>query len=307
MNPSIRTNQLTKRFRRNEAVHQLDLEIPEGSIFGLIGPNGAGKTTAIKLLMNILRANSGTAEVLGVDSRRLGPAQFARIGYVSENQELPGDMTVDYFLDYLAPFYPTWDHALTTDLIRQFDLPRDRKLRQLSRGMKMKAALASSLAYRPELIVLDEPFTGLDALVRQELIQGMLERAEGTTILISSHDLAEIESFSSHIGYLEEGRLRFSEEASSMSGRFRQVEVLFDAAPPLPREWPDSWMQPESAPSMVRFVESRFDGERTPADIQRLFPTARKCEFTPMALRDIFVAQALAGRRDAVRANAGEE
>jgi ABC-2 type transport system ATP-binding protein len=297
MNSPIQTVQLTKRFRRNEVVHQLDLDVPAGSIYGLIGPNGAGKTTTIKLLMNILGPSSGSATILDVDSRHLGPAQFARIGYVSENQELPGEMTVDYFLAYLAPFYPTWDHELAAGLVRQFALPGDRKLRHLSRGMRMKAALASSLAYHPELIVLDEPFNGLDALVRQEFIQSLLERAEGTTILISSHDLAEIESFASHIGYLEEGRLRFSEEAEVMSGRFRQVEIFFEAAPTLPADWPAAWMQPERASSMVRFVESRFDPERTPADVERLFPGARKVEFTPMALRDIFVAQALAGRR----------
>ena len=166
MSSPIRTQKLSKAFRRTDAVRELDLEVPAGSIYGLIGPNGAGKTTTIKLLMNILRASSGSAEVLGVDSRRLGPKQLARIGYVSENQELPEEMTVDYLLRYLKPFYPAWDETLANEMARQFDLPRDRELRHLSRGMRMKAALAASLAYRPELIILDEPFTGLDALVR---------------------------------------------------------------------------------------------------------------------------------------------
>src|SRR5207302_1002119 len=214
----------------------LELTVPTGSIYGLIGPNGAGKTTTIKLLMNILRASSGTAEVLGIDSRRLGPREFARVGYCSENQQMPDWMTVDYFLRYLRPFYPQWDMSLEEELVRQFELPRDRKLRHLSRGMRMKAALASSLAYRPELIVLDEPFTGLDALVRDELIGGLLERAEGTTILISSHDLADIESFASHIGYLDQGRLRFSEELETLSARFREIVLTFGALPPLPRD-----------------------------------------------------------------------
>jgi len=293
----IRTQKLSKAFRRNEAVRLLDLEVPAGSIYGLISPNGAGKTTTIKLLMNILRPSSGAAEVLGVDARRLSPAHFARIAYVSENQELPGEMTVEYFLRYLKPFYPTWDEALCNEMLRQFDLPRGRRLRHLSRGMRMKAAFASSLAYRPELIVLDEPFTGLDALVRQELIQGLLERAENTTILISSHDLAEIESFASHIGYLEEGRLRFAEEAGALAERFRQVEVIFDAPPALPPDWPRSWMQPQTSSAVLRFVESRFDRGRTPAEVGRLFPDARKVAFTPMALKEIFVALALAGRQ----------
>ena len=123
------------------------------------------------------------------------------------------DDGASYYLDYLSNFYPTWDRDLAADLVRQLQLPPDRKLKHLSRGMRMKAALASSLAYRPKLIVLDEPFTGLDALVRDELIEGLLARAENTTILISSHDLAEIESFASHVGYLERGPPRLLRRA----------------------------------------------------------------------------------------------
>jgi ABC-2 type transport system ATP-binding protein len=296
MSSPISTHNLSKAFRRTEAVNALDLEVPEGSIYALIGPNGAGKTTTIKLLMNILRPSGGFAEVLGVDSLRLSPREFARIGYVSENQEMPEWMTVDYFLRYLRPFYPTWDDALADDMVRQFELPRDRKLRQLSRGMRMKAALASSLAYRPELVVLDEPFTGLDALVRDEFTKSLLERAERTTILISSHDLAEIENFASHVGYIEEGRLKFTEEMSTLADRFRQVELTFEAPPPLPTDWPAAWMRPETSAAVVRFIDSRFDGDRTSARIQSLFPQARNVEFHAMSLREIFVALALAGR-----------
>jgi ABC-2 type transport system ATP-binding protein len=299
MSTPILTEKLSKRYRRTEAVEALDLTVPSGSIFGLIGPNGAGKTTTIKTIMNILRPSSGRAEILGVDSRRLGPAQFARIGYVSENQEMPDEMTVDYFLRYLTPFYPTWDDTFCAELVSQFELPGGRKLRQLSRGMRMKAALASSLAYHPELIVLDEPFSGLDPLVRQEFIQGLLDRAEGATILISSHDVAEIESFASHIGYLEQGRLRFSEEMQTLSQRFRQVEVIFDVTPAITQPWPQSWMSPQTTPAVLRFVESRFEDERTAADVHRFFPNARTVSFTPMPLREIFVALALAGRRAA--------
>jgi ABC-2 type transport system ATP-binding protein len=297
MSSPISTYHLSKAFRRTEAVRGLDLDVPEGSIYALIGPNGAGKTTTIKLLMNILRASSGSAKVLGVDSRRLSPREFARIGYVSENQEMPEWMTVDYFLGYLKPFYPTWDDALADDLVRQFELPRGRQLRHLSRGMKMKAALASSLAYRPELVLLDEPFTGLDALVRDEFTKSLLERAEGTTILIASHDLAEIESFASHLGYIEEGRLRFTEEMGTLARRFRQVEVTFDGAPPVLPLWPGGWMQPETSAAVLRFIDSRFDTERTSAEIRSLFPTARNVDFHPMSLREIFVALAMAGRR----------
>ena len=166
-----------------------------------MGPNGAGKTTTVKLLMNIIEPTSGRAIVLGTDSRRLGPTQFQQIGYVSENQEAPEWMTVDYLMAYLKPFYPTWDDGRAQELLKAFELPGDRKLKHLSRGMRMKAALASSLAYRPKLLVLDEPFTGLDPLVRDEFIEGLVGIAQDTTMLISSHDLAEIESFATHIGF----------------------------------------------------------------------------------------------------------
>ena len=296
MSSPIATHNLSKAFRHTEAVNALDLDVPEGSIYALIGPNGAGKTTTIKLLMNILRASAGSAEVLGVDSRRLSPAEFARIGYVSENQEIPEWMTVDYFLRYLRPFYPAWDDALADDMVRQFELPRDRKLRHLSRGMRMKAALASSLAYRPELIVLDEPFTGLDALVRDEFTRSLLDRAEGTTILISSHDLAEIESFASHIGYLGGGRLQFSEELEALGARFREIALTFETAPALPPEWPANWQRPETAGPVVRFVETQFDEQRTAAEARRLFPGFRDMAVNAIPLRSIFVSLAKASR-----------
>jgi ABC-2 type transport system ATP-binding protein len=261
-----------------------------------VGPNGAGKTTAIKILMNIFGATSGRATVRGMDSKRIAGRAFTTIGYVSENQELPGWMRVDRFMNYLRPFYPSWDQELENELVRQFDLPLDRKLKDMSRGMRMKAALASSLAYHPKLIVLDEPFSGLDPLVRDQLIEGMLARASEATIFISSHDLAEVETFASHVGYLEQGRLRFSDEMATLTERFREVELTFDLPPTLPEKLPDSWMQIDASGAVVRFIESRFEEERTRAEIRKLFGSVRNTTFTPLSLRSIFLAMAKAGR-----------
>jgi len=295
----IRTENLVKKFRRVEALNGLNLDVLEGAVYALVGPNGAGKTTAIKILMNIFGPTSGRAEVLGIDSARVAGRSFTSIGYVSENQELPEWMRVGTFLDYLRPFYPSWDRALEDRLIRQFDLPRERKLGNLSRGMRMKAAFASSLAYHPKLIVLDEPFTGLDPLVRDELIQGLLEQAEKSTIFVSSHDLAEIESFASHVGYLEQGRLGFSEELEKLVQRFREVHVSFESVPPLPERAPESWMQLNSSAAVVRFIESRFEPERTRAEIRGVFGEVRDVTFSPMTLREIFLAMAKVGRNAA--------
>jgi ABC-2 type transport system ATP-binding protein len=294
MSDIVRAIDLAKHFRNVPVLNGLNLAVPQGSVFGLAGPNGSGKTTTIKILMNILKPTSGSAELLGIDSRKLGPESFANIGYVSENQELPEWMTVEYLLAYLKPFYPAWDDARARQLVRQFDLPLDRQLRHLSRGMRMKIALASSLAYRPRLLIMDEPFSGLDPLVREDLIDGLIDSAGETTILISSHDLGEIESFASHIGYLDRGRLQFSEEMTSLTARFREVEVVVDSPPllPLDRPWPAHWLRPETAPAMVRFVETHFDPDRTPDEIRRLFGNVRNISAHPMPLRAIFVSLA---------------
>jgi ABC-2 type transport system ATP-binding protein len=296
MSSAIRTESLTKQFRRVKALNGLDLDVAQGAIYALVGPNGAGKTTAIKVLMNILRPTGGRAQVLDMDSQEIAGKTLTAIGYVSENQELPGWMRVGAFLDYLRPFYPAWDRDLENELVKQFDLPLDRKLRHLSRGMRMKAALAGSLAYRPRLMVLDEPFGGLDPLVRDELIEGMLERAAEATVLISSHDLAEIESFASHVGYLDQGRLKFSEEMTALAARFREVELTLESPAAVPEKLPATWMQASASASAVQFIESRFDQERTSAEIRQVFGEPRNMAFTPMSLRSIFLAMARTGR-----------
>jgi len=296
MTTAIQTENLVKAFLKVNALQNLNLTVPQDAVYALVGPNGAGKTTAIKILMNIMRATSGRAEVLGAASSQLHGRRFESIGYVSENQEQPEWMTVGSLLAYLRPFYPAWDRNLENELVKQFDLPLDRKLRHLSRGMRMKTSLASSLAYHPRLIILDEPFTGLDPLVRDELIQGLIDRAEEATIFVSSHDLAEIESFASHVGYLEQGQLRFSEELSSLVERFREVEVTFDAPPRLPNQPPATWMQLSSSAAVIRFIDSRFEAHRSTAQIQQVFDPARSVTFTPMSLRAIFLAMAKSGR-----------
>lgn len=293
----IQTEGLGKRFGRVRALEGLSFSAPQGAVHALVGPNGAGKTTLIKILMNIFRASSGSASVLGVDSKKVSGKVFESIGYVSENQQLPGWMRVGAFLSYLRPFYPTWDRTLEEQLVRHFDLPLDRKLRQLSRGMQMKAALASALSFRPKLVVLDEPFSGLDPLVRDELGKALMERASDSTIFVSSHDLAEIEGFATHIAYLDSGSLRFSEEMASLSARFREVELTFDAPPAIPKDLPANWLQASAADSVVRFVDSAFHQDKLEAEIAQRFGQARKAEYKPMSLRAVFIATAKSNQR----------
>jgi ABC-type Mn2+/Zn2+ transport system ATPase subunit/DNA-binding transcriptional regulator YhcF (GntR family) len=182
---AIRTEGLTKMYHRHAALDCVNLEVQEGAIYALVGQNGAGKTTAIKILMNLITATRGSSELLGTDSRKIRGKFYGQVGYVSENQEVPEWMKVGAFLEYLQEFYPTWDTALERSLVKQFELPVDEKIKSLSRGMKMKLALAGALSFHPRLIILDEPFGGLDPLVREQLIEGLLERAAESTVFLS--------------------------------------------------------------------------------------------------------------------------
>jgi ABC-2 type transport system ATP-binding protein len=294
---AIETTDLSCRYGRHEAVRGITFAVQPGTIFALLGPNGAGKTTTIRVLMNILRPASGHAHVLGVDSRRLGPTELESIGYVSENQELPGWMTVTELLSFCRPFYRTWDDGLCSKLIADFDLPRDVKIGRLSRGMRVKAALVSALAYRPALLVLDEPFSGLDPVVRDDLVAGVLERAgeERWTVLISSHDLDEVERLVDSVAFMDAGRLVLSEPLTGLLGRFRRVEITVankNGEPEeafVPERLPDGWIGMTRSGRLVRFVETRHSGSVLDEQIAALFPGAR-VEIQLMTLREIFVA-----------------
>ncbi|HTL66633.1 MAG TPA: ABC transporter ATP-binding protein [Lacunisphaera sp.] len=295
----IETNNLCYRYSRADAVHNLDLTIAAGNIFAFIGPNGAGKTTTIKVLMNLLQPTGGEARVLGVDSRRLGPRERVRIGYVSENQRLPDWMTVRQLLDYCRPFYPTWDRELEAKLLRDFDLPPNCKIKHLSRGMAMKAALLSSLAYRPTLLVLDEPFSGLDPLVRDEFIRGVLEVSQQRewTIFISSHDIGEVEQLADWVGLIDAGRLNFAESIDSLQSRFRRIEVTVGEREPDLASLPPTWLDLGRENHRVRFVESRYSADELARQGRERFGDAA-ISAHPMTLREIFVALARANRAD---------
>jgi ABC-2 type transport system ATP-binding protein len=295
----ITITDLHKRFRKTEAVAGLSLEVPEGQVTAFLGPNGAGKSTTIKCLLNLHRPDSGRIEVLGGDSRKLGPAQFTQIGYVSENMELPLWMTVGQFFNYCRPLYPNWDLGFEKQLLTQFDLPTGTKLKDLSRGMRMKAALLSSLAYRPKLVVLDEPFSGLDPLVRDEFIRGLLEltEQEGWTVFVSSHDIEEVQRLADRVAIINRGKLALDETSDSLQARFRAIEVVLPDEVKAPVNLPSDWLHAEQAGRTLRFTESRFANEESlAAALRGAIPTATHHEVRPMSLREIFVALARAYR-----------
>ncbi len=283
----IETRGLAKKYGRFEAIEDLSLQVPEGAVFALIGPNGAGKTTTIRLLMNILRADRGEITVLGTPSQRLAPRDFEKIGYVSESQKLPAGLSLAHYFEYLRALYPSWDRSLEAQLREQFELPPSRKIGQLSHGMRMKALLVGALAFRPQLLVLDEPLSGLDTLVRDEVVNGLLQQAAGTTILISSHELSEIESFTTHVAFMQNGRLLLQEEIESLQARFREVRVTLSAVKELPRPAPDDWLLPEIEGHRLRFFASHYrDDSSLHRELAKHFG-AIQMETEPMSLRAI--------------------
>jgi ABC-2 type transport system ATP-binding protein len=295
----ITIDNLHKRFRKVDAVQGLSLQVPAGQVTAFLGPNGAGKSTTIKCLLNLHQPDSGSATVLGTDSRKLGPAQFAQLGYVSENMELPLWMRVEQFLDHCRPLYPTWDKAFEAKLMRQFDIPLKTKLRDLSRGTRMKAALLSSLAYRPKLIVLDEPFSGLDPLVRDEFIHGLLEltEQEGWTVFVSSHDIEEVQRLADRIALISGGKLALDESSDSLQARFRRVQLLLPNEQPYSTQLPRHWMHAEQAGRVLRFICSQTDDlGQLESDVSRSFPGSEHIEIEGMSLREIFIALARAYR-----------
>jgi ABC-2 type transport system ATP-binding protein len=299
MTAAVETSDLTRRYGHTKAVDRLSMQIPERSVFALIGPNGAGKTTTIKLLMNLMRPTNGNARVLGCDSRALGPRELQRIGYVSENQRLPGWMTPGQLLAYCRPLYPSWDESLARELEASLGLTARTPIRTLSRGTRMKVALLISLAYRPELIVLDEPFTGLDPLVRDQLIRALLGASADrpATVLVSSHDIDEVERLADWVGFIDQGRLMFAEPTASLLSRFRLVEVVSDAAAPADVQDP-RWIVQGMSGRTLRFVDTAHAETDADLRITAAFPGA-EIRMSPLPLRDIFVT--LAARATSMR------
>ena len=292
----IEVHDLWKRYGRFNALNGLEFAVPTGSAFALVGVNGAGKTTTIKILVNLLAPSRGTARILGVDSRAISPRELSHIGYVSENQDLPGRLTVEEYLDYLRPFYPRWERALEMSMRRDLQLPPARKIGDLSHGMRIKMALACALPFRPRLLILDEPFAGLDPLVRDELIDGLLRQAGELTILVASHELSEIEGLATDVGFLHAGRMMFQEPMSRLTERCREVYVTLDSTASVPDPLPAHWLQARTVGNVLMFVETRFSDDTLGEQVRMRCEGVRRIDTKPMTLRSIFTTLAPAAR-----------
>lgn len=290
---------VTHRYGRTDALHDVSLTVPSGSVFALLGPNGAGKSTLLQCAIGLQAPTAGTIRVLGTPVEQLTAAHRTRIGYVAESQRLPQDRTLAQLEQWLAPLYPTWDHALANALRTRFDLDPSRRLREYSRGQHMQAALLCALAPRPELLFMDEPFAGLDAAVKDDLVRGVLELSgnEGWTLVIASHDLAELELLVDHVAFLKNGVLQFSGALDDMRTRFRWMEVHTgnrDAR--LPSPLPAEWVRAEVAGQRVRALVRATDEATLRTAVQARYPEATRVAFEDASLSDVFIGLAREGR-----------
>jgi ABC-2 type transport system ATP-binding protein len=225
---------LSRRFGSKQALDGVNMYVPRGCVFGLVGENGAGKTTLIKHVLGFLKAETGSVRVFGLDPVAAAVEVLARVGYLSEQRDLPGWMRVDELLRYTRAFYPTWDSQYAEQLRDQFGLDPAARVKNLSQGQQAKAGLALALAFRPDLLVLDEPSSGLDPIVRRDILEAIIRTVadEGRTVFFSSHLLDEIERISDQVAMIRQGRIVLSGRLDDLKQAHRKVRCRL--AQPLP-------------------------------------------------------------------------
>jgi ABC-2 type transport system ATP-binding protein len=303
---AIEIEGVSHRYGRTVALRDVSLTVPAGSVTALLGPNGAGKSTLLRCAVGLLAPDAGRLRVLGTPVEQFTPAHRTRIGYVAESQALPDHLTLAQYERWLAPLYPRWDHALADTLRERFALDPSRRLKAFSRGQRMQAALLSALAPRPDVLFMDEPFAGLDAAIKDDLVRGVLELSgtEGWTVVIASHDLAELELLVDQVAFLRDGTLLCCDPVDTLHAGFRWAEVhtgVRDVR--LPSPLPAGWVRAEVAGQRVR-VLLRVPGDAaathseaaTHAALQAQFPGVTRIQVDEATLTDIFVGLAREGR-----------
>jgi len=296
MNEMVKFVDVHKRYGKVSALSGAHFEIPPGTVTALLGANGAGKSTALKMMVGLEKPNMGQVRVLGRDCRKIGPDELRRIGYVAEGMELPDWMTVGELLDWCRPMYPEWDRGLEKKLGHLFRLPLNRKLKHLSRGQRMKAALWSVLSYRPELLILDEPFSGLDPVVRDDLTRSVLELAESErwAVVIATHDIGEVENLADRVVVMRYGKVYLEDDREELLEKWRRVEVLVPDGWEPPERYPRAWLAIERMGKVLRFYESEYDGG-FPEKLADVLPDSGEPVIARVSLREMLVVLVKSG------------
>jgi ABC-2 type transport system ATP-binding protein len=234
----IETADLRKRYDEVEALRGLSLRVPAGSIYGFLGRNGAGKTTTIKILLGMTRPTGGRAAVFGLPADSPGPsvAIRRRVGFVGDEKDLYEGMSVEEMIRFTAAFFPRWRRDLEARYQRAFELPANRRVKALSRGMRTKLALLLALCRGAELLILDEPTSGLDPAMTEEVLQALVRHvaAEEMTVFFSSHQIAEVDQIADHVAIVDRGRAIVAGALDDLRQDFRRIQLVFDGDAPQP-------------------------------------------------------------------------
>ena len=284
-NAVVEAIQLRKQFGARDAVADVSLSVPDGSVFGLVGRNGAGKTTTIRLLLGLLRPDAGHSSIFGEDSLELSRPCRRRIGYLSEEPLPFDDLPLPGLLRYVSAFFETWDWAYSESLTERLDVPRDRTLKQMSRGERRRAELLLVLAQRPDLLILDDPWLGLDAAIRREFLVTALElaRDEGKTVLFTSHVLSDVERIVDRIALLDKGVVRSGGTLDEVKARTKRLVLGVNGTDPRRVVVPGEVSRSVDGDDLVVVTEAF-----TPALEEKLRATATRVEVTHLNLEEIF-------------------
>ncbi|MDZ4849506.1 MAG: ABC transporter ATP-binding protein [Pirellulaceae bacterium] len=230
--PIVEIQRLTRQFGIKMALDELSLVVPRSGVFGLIGGNGAGKTTLIRHILGMLKAQSGSVKVFGLNPVEQPVGVLGRIGYLSEERDLPNWMRVQELMSYTQAFYPQWDDGYAEELRDAFDLDPKARIKNLSRGQRARAGLLIALAHRPELLVLDEPSSGLDPVVRRDILGAIIRTIadEGRTVLFSSHLLDEVERVADRVAIIHHGRILLTASMEEIKESHRKMTLRFSQA-----------------------------------------------------------------------------
>ncbi|MFT7471294.1 MAG: ABC-2 type transport system ATP-binding protein [Kiritimatiellia bacterium] len=225
----VEVNNLSRSFGKTNALDSIDFKAGRGKVYGLVGANGAGKTTFIKHLLGLLRAKSGTVRVFGEDPVRKPENVLKRIGYLSEERDIPDWMSIDELMRYTSAYHSGWDQNYAAELLNTFSLDPAKKIKTLSRGMRAQVALISAVAHRPDLLILDEPSSGLDAVVRKDILNAVVRTIseEGRTVIFSSHLLEEVERLSDHVTMIHQGKITLDSSLELINKNHQWASIGF--------------------------------------------------------------------------------
>ena len=286
----IETAELRKTYGDMEAVRGLSLQVSAGSIYGFLGRNGAGKTTTIKVLLGMARPTSGQARVFGLaaDAPEASVAIRRRTGFVSEDKDLYDFMTVEEMIRFTAPLFPRWRPDLEQRYLRRFELPQDRKVKALSRGMRTKLALLLALCRGAELLILDEPTSGLDPAMTEEVLQLLVTHvaSEEMTIFFSSHQIAEVDQIADHVAIIDRGRAVVTGALDDLRENFCRIQLVFDGDAPQV-EFRAPGVERVRRKGRVLTVLSSAGPQRVVDEARLLIPLS--VDVVPVTLREIFL------------------